>query len=177
MKKWWIVALIIGLGLSCNKDNEPLISDLGYDYQPLDIGYWLEYQVDSVFFNDFNDPPTRDTFQYFLREYLESEFLDLNGETNIRVEQSIREQQGAPWTISHIASFKLTPINLQKVEHDLRYVKFAFPPSVGKNWEGHIYINVIDYDMGFFNFLPENLFTIIAIAPSPVTLQAVPKLS
>lgn len=144
MKKWWIIASAFVMVLSCSKDDEPTTIDLGYEYQPLEIGYWLEYQVDSVFFNDFNNPPTRDTFQFFLREYFESTFLDLNLDTNIRVEQSVRNQAGMPWTIRHIASYKRTPINLQKVEHDLRYVKFAFPPSVGKNWQGHIYINVID---------------------------------
>lgn len=144
MNKWWIIALGIILGFSCNKDDEPTTIDLGYEYQPLEIGYWLEYQVDSIFFNDFNDPPTRDTFQFQLREYFESTFLDLNGDTNIRVEQSIRIDQGTSWAIRHIASYKRTSINLQKVEYDLRYVKFAFPPSVGKNWQGHIFINVID---------------------------------
>lgn len=144
MNKWWIIALGIILGFSCNKDDEPTTIDLGYEYQPLEIGYWLEYQVDSIFFNDFNDPPTRDTFQFQLREYFQSTFLDLNGDTNIRVEQSIRIDQGTSWAIRHIASYKRTSINLQKVEYDLRYVKFAFPPSVGKNWQGHIFINVID---------------------------------
>lgn len=144
MNKWWIIASVILLVLSCSKDDEPATVDLGYDYQPLEIGYWLEYQVDSIFFNDFNDPPTRDTFAFELREYFESTFLDLNGDTNIRVEQSVRSEQGTSWVIRHIASYKRTSINLQKVEYDLRYVKFAFPPSQGKNWEGHIFINVID---------------------------------
>lgn len=156
MKKWWIVALVIFLGLSCNKDDDPKIIDLGYDYQPLEIGYWLEYQVDSIFFNDFNDPPTRDTFKFQLREYFESTFLDLNGDTNIRVEQSIRNEEGIPWAIRHIASYKRTSINLQKVEYDLRYVKFAFPPIEGKNWQGHIFINVIDQPV--LEFLDRNRY-------------------
>lgn len=123
---------------SCKKD-EPGEINLGYDYQPLEVGHWVEYQVDSIFFDDFNE--RIDTFTFFRRELLESEFADLNGEPNFRVEQSVKSNIDDAWQIIHVASFKRTAINLQKVENDLRFVKFAFPPMVGKSWQGHIFIN------------------------------------
>jgi hypothetical protein len=127
---------------SCKKDIDPIDVDLGYEYQPLEVGYWVEYDVDSIFFDDFTG--TVDTYFYQRREFFESEFLDLNGETNVRVEQSIRNSPQDAWAISYIGSFKQTTINLQKVEYDLRFIKFAFPPVVGKQWQGHIYINTTD---------------------------------
>jgi hypothetical protein len=135
-----VIFFFLLLVYACKKDESLTELDFGYDYQPLEVGYWLEYEVDSIFFDDFN--ARIDTFHFYRREFFESEFLDLNQETNLRVEQYLKMNAEDAWEIAHVGSYKKTVINLQKMEFDLRYIKLVFPPALGKQWQGHLYINV-----------------------------------
>jgi hypothetical protein len=142
VNRYITISIFVLLTLFSCKKGEVADIDLGYDYQPLEVGFWVEYEVDSFFFNDFTS--TVDTYHYFRREYIESEFEDLNGDINYRLEQSIKLEENAPWVISYIGSYRQTAINLQKVEYDLRFIKLAFPPKLGKSWQGHSFINAIN---------------------------------
>lgn len=123
------------------KKTESNIVDLGKDYFPVEIGFWQEYQVDSITFSDFTNPVSVDTFSYQIKEMIESSFLDLNLEENFRIEQ-FKKTDSTSYGIENIFSLKPTVTNMQKVEHDLRFVKMVFPVVENKSWNGNIYVNV-----------------------------------
>ena len=124
---------------------------LGKDFYPLEISYWQEYKVDSIVFNDFTTPVSVDTFSFILKEEIESTYTDLNGDLNYRIVQS-KKNDSTNYTINHIVSVKPTETNLQKVEHDLRFIKLVFPPKKDKTWNGNIYIDAIDEaSLEFYN--------------------------
>lgn len=149
MRYLFLISLLIFLS-NCKKDTVKTV-DLGKDYIPLEIGFWQEYKVDSITFSDFTDPVSIDTASYFLREIIESSYLDLDNDTNYRVEQTKR-YENTSWVINNIFSQKATSMNFQKVENDLRFVKFVFPPEENKAWNGNIYLDVIDEpSLDFYN--------------------------
>lgn len=125
------------------KKTEPNTVDLGKDYFPAEIGFWQEYQVDSITFSDFTNPVSVDTASYQIKEMIESSFLDLNLEENFRIEQ-FKKNSSTGYSIENIFSLKPTVTNMQKVENDLRYVKMVFPVTENKNWKGNLYIDVTD---------------------------------
>ena len=126
--------------------------DLGLDYYPIAIDYWLEYDVDSISFSDFTDPITIDTATYKIREIIESSYQDLNNEENFRVESYKRIADSMNWIIEDVFSLKQSSINTQKVENDLRFIKLVFPIKKSKTWNGNIYLDVIDEpSLGFYN--------------------------
>jgi len=140
--RYFLVCLIIICFFSCKKKDANSV-DLLKEYYPLEIGFWQEYQVDSISFNDFTTPITIDTNSYFIKEIVESAFLDLNNEENLRIEKFTRNDSTS-WSIDQIFSAKVSDVNLQKVENDLRFIKLVFPPKENKTWNGNIYIDAID---------------------------------
>lgn len=149
MRYLFTISLLVFL-LNCKKEVVGTI-DLEKDYFPLEINFWQEYKVDSITFSDFTNPVTIDTSSYFLKELIESDYLDLSNNTNYRVEQ-YKRYENSSWFINNIFSQKATNINFQKVENDLRFIKLVFPPELNKTWNGHIYIDVIDEpSLDFYN--------------------------
>lgn len=149
MRYLFLISLLVFL-LNCKKDTVKAV-DLGKDYFPLEIDFWQEYRVDSITFSDFTDPVSIDTASYYLKEIIESDYLDLSDETNFRLEQ-YKRYENTPWFIHNVFSQKATNMNFQKVEHDLRFIKFAFSPELDRTWNGNIYIDVIDEPvLDFYN--------------------------
>lgn len=123
------------------KKTDNIAIDLGYNYYPTEIGFWQEYQVDSVFYSDFTNPISVDTFSFQIKEVIESSFLDLNANENLRIEQ-YKKDATSSYQIRHIFSLKASAVNIQKVENDLRYIKMVFPIKENKSWNGNIYLDV-----------------------------------
>lgn len=145
-----LLVLIVLFFAQCKK-TEPGEISLGKAYYPIAIDYWQEYKVDSIVFSDFTNPVSIDTYSYEIREVIESSFQDLNAEENFRIEQ-FKRNPDETWVIDNIFSLKETVFNIQKVEHDLRFIKLVFPVSLGKTWNGHIYLNVDEQPLlNFYN--------------------------
>ena len=50
-----IILLIAIFSFSCEKDSEDNVTpDLGYAYAGLEVGQYVIYDVDSIFYDDFN---------------------------------------------------------------------------------------------------------------------------
>jgi len=144
-----LISLIIVLS-NCKKETISTI-DLGLDYYPTEIGFWQTYKVDSISFSDFTDPISIDTSSYFIKEIIESSYLDFDLDTNYRVEQ-FKSYNDSSWFINHIVSLKKTSVNLQRVENDLRFIKLTFPPKDDQTWGGNKYLDIIDeQSLDFFN--------------------------
>ncbi|MDB4104209.1 hypothetical protein N9545_01625 [Salibacteraceae bacterium] len=47
---------------ACKRNNQIQEVDFGYDYLPLYQGAWIEYDVDSIVYDDFN--ASVDTFSF-----------------------------------------------------------------------------------------------------------------
>lgn len=117
-------------------------SDFGYAYQPATLGHWVEYEVDSITYSDITTPATIDTIHFYIREELDTFFVDASGAENIRVERFKKYNLSDVWTLDEVGSFKLNSDNFQRYFNDLRFINLSFPVRENREWQGNIFLDV-----------------------------------
>ena len=127
--------------MSCS-DNEPaFFPDFKYEYYPLDSGFTVEYQVDSIRYSFLNPGVQIDTISYFIREVIGDTFTDDIGQVNHRIWRLRKDSTSGPWYVDRAWSALLTTTNIEKNEDGLRYIKFIFPIKMNSSWNGNLYID------------------------------------
>jgi hypothetical protein len=132
---------------SCKKDDDTTV-DLKYDYFPSDSGRYVVYDVDSVTFDGFYDPPVVDTVSFQIKEVVESIFNDNEGRPTMRIERYRRDSTAGNWTILNVWTATRTATVAERVEDNLRFIKLIFPPKADATWRGNAYLQItepIDY--------------------------------
>lgn len=113
---------------------------LGYEYFPNEANTWVEYKVDSI---RYDDQFGHDTFNFELREIIESKFIDNEGRDAQRIERYKRGDSTANWQIRDVWYANLTNTTAEKVEENVRFVKLNFPLKLDRPWDGNIF-NTMD---------------------------------
>lgn len=142
---WLNISLLLSVVLfwSCDKDPElASASDLGYDYTPLTVGSWWEYEVDSIDHNAFTQ--TVDTFHFYLREELESAFVSADVDSAYRIERYVRQSLTDAWRLQSVWQCGLTHTRFERVEQNVRYVRLAFPVGWNMEWDGNAFNTASD---------------------------------
>jgi len=123
---------------TCKKEDiAPM--DMGYEYFPSNPGHWVVYDIDSTFYDDFND--TIINYHYQIKELVESVFLDNQSRPTQRIER-YKCIDSMNWYLSEVWSSNITSSTAEKVEENVRYVKLIFPIVSGKNWNGNAFNNL-----------------------------------
>lgn len=120
---------------SCKKDKPASSPDLGYAYFPLRIGSWIIYDVDSVVHDDFKD--TVFTYNYQVKELIESKYTDNAGKEIYRVERYKRNTPQDTWVISDVWASHINASRAEKFEENTWYVKLIFPVKENAKWNGN----------------------------------------
>lgn len=147
-KQLWIIALllsvgIIGLVVSCSEETETLNLDYGYDYFPIETGFWVTYQVDSVIYSSFAEGGV-DTSSIELREDIVESFMDNEGRPAVTLERRIRprnSQQAWENIIPTVWYMVRTEDRAERIEGNLRFMNLTFPVLESRKWAGNTYIN------------------------------------
>lgn len=143
MKKIFFIILTIVSSLfinSCKQENDDFTLNYQYEYFPLDTGsYWI-YQVDSVKFRE----GLPDSSRTYVREYIESFYLDNIGRKTARIVRSVSFTQNYNWQIRDIWFANKTQTTAEKIEENLRYIKLVFPPQIDQTWKGNQYIQPVE---------------------------------
>jgi hypothetical protein len=145
MMRYRYVALtaIILLIAGCKKDGEDFVPDFGYEYYPDQLGSYIIYDVDSTTWDDFFRPPLVTNRKYQIKERVESYFIDNQGREAVRIERFERDSSGAPWELKRAYYFVKNRSNVERVEENLRFVKFVFPPRFDTRWPGNKFIEPV----------------------------------
>ena len=144
------VYILLGVVLflfSCKKDNEVTPSTRGYSYAALEVGNYIIYDVDSVFYDDFDQSVTPYYFQ--IKEVVDSKYTDAEGEEAFKIIRYKKDTAlSQNWELQVVWNAKINSTTYQKVEHNKRYVKLIFPVKSGKSWNGNSLNNegVWDYE-------------------------------
>jgi len=123
---------------SCADDSQEISeTNLGYAYFPTEIGRYVDYKVDSIWHDqpEFNIDGIHDTSSYYLREVIESEFVDAQGENSLRIERYKKDTEEDDWALVDIWFAKRRSSNAEKIEENVRYVKLAFPLNMNATWD------------------------------------------
>jgi len=144
----FILFVFFTIQISCKKDVS--ISPVAVNhknYFPLEKGrYWI-YKVDSFFYNDFTS--SIDTFSFELKEYLESEIKDDNGNVSYRLERYYRNSSAENWLLKRVWQSAIINNSAVKTEENIRYVKLLFPIKQNLKWNGNAYNSLGAFDFEY----------------------------
>ncbi len=134
MKCVAIITITIFLLSSCLKstNHEP---EFYYEYFPVELGSWLEYEVVDVIHTSFGS----DTLNYFLKEIKASEFIDNEGEVSQRIERFWKFDVADEYVVKDVWYSKTTKTTAENVEENNRYTKLIFPVKFGAYWDGNAF--------------------------------------
>lgn len=141
MRKCFIYSLLllIGVASSCKRTVVPPEDmSLGRDYFPAHTGHWIEYAVDSIIYDDFNE--TTDTFRMEFQDRMTDTFLDAENRPSILVERMVRQDSTYAWTELMTYSITHTTAWAEVLEQNLRYIKMVFPVKYNTRWYGNLFI-------------------------------------
>lgn len=138
----FIIVLFISIIIfyACKKETGDPV-DMGHKYFPVNTGHWVVYDVDSISYNDFTGEI--DSFNYQIKEIVESVFTDNSGRESQRLERYIRHSDTDEWSLKNVWYETRTMSGAERVEENLRLVKLIFPPEESQEWNGNIY-NTLD---------------------------------
>lgn len=142
MRKSIYILFLLSLIIACKKESFQAEGDFGYAYQPKNLNYWTVYKVDSLYFNDITMPITIDTVQYYIKEVLDTVFIDASGNENIRVELFKKKYLDDIWQIYQVGSINFSTTAYERYFNDIRLVNLTFPVKLDKEWQGNAYVNV-----------------------------------
>ncbi len=126
---------------SCDEDDASTTEtpDVGLDYKPLVEGAWLEYRLDSVIYDDFDNSVT--TRSYDLRLEYADEFTDGTAGKIRRVKRFIKPANSTEeYSLETIWFEKIENNRLETYEDNLHFIKLAFAPYEGRTWQGNAFI-------------------------------------
>lgn len=147
-----VFGVVLLLCLSSCKDDSvsPSIENSYAGYFPLDSGFWIEYQADSIVHLDIDDPFNLDTaidnYSFQIREEIDSGFVDAEGDWAYRISRFKRLNDSLPWDFLNLWTAKMTNTSAQRVEDNIRFVKLSFPINERKTWNGNAYNYFIEED-------------------------------
>jgi len=151
MTKSCLILFSVSLLLfSCSKEEEPTVPDTTSEYAGLAVGKYVVYDVDSIGFDDFDG--SIDTSIYQIKETVDSEFTDLEGDQAFKIIRYRRDADTLAWTIIDVWSSKITGTNFQKTEENLKYIKLIFPARENKTWNGNVANNLLSQDYQYTAF-------------------------
>jgi hypothetical protein len=134
------------LASACHKDEPPgIFTD--HLYFPLNQNTSWTFEIDSIFYNDFTS--TIDSFQYQIRETIESTIDSTVSTKTVRVEQTRRNSPNAVWGVESAFSLSLSRERAERFENNIRTVKLVFPVREGLKWNGNAFnpMDPLDFRM------------------------------
>jgi hypothetical protein len=154
---------------SCKKDSEVVPATRGYSYAGLTVGKYVIYDVDSIFYDDFDNSTNQYYFQ--IKELIQSKYIDAEGEEAYRIERYKKDTAVSPnFELQVVWNSKITPSTYQKVEDNERFVKLIFPVKQGKTWNGNSLNNREVWEYEYLSVhLPEQIGGIALDSVATVT--------
>ncbi len=129
-----IFSLISLAAFSCKKQETMPAPSSGRDYFPTELGSWISYKVDSITWNDFYTPVKVDTFSFFIKMKIDSQFVDDQGRTSF-VWRKYYKTDSTSWELIKNYTITKTPVRVESYEENVRFIKMAFPVNATTTWD------------------------------------------
>lgn len=121
---------------SCGSDESDNIPVLGFEYFPLQKGFYQIYDVEETVYSEVS-LPEKEIFQ-LLTEVADS-FPNEKGTTTYVIRRSTRVNENAPWALLDTWSARMEEDELVINEGNIPFVKLAIPLKSGRTWDGNKY--------------------------------------
>lgn len=142
--RYLVIIVLMSVLYSCKKSEDVSIPYY-YEYFPLEINAWIDYDVNAIVHTSVGS----DTSNYFLHEVVTEEFLDDQGRVSYRIERFWKFAESDPWVIKDVWYANRTTTTAEKVEENIRYNKLVFPITSDKVWNGNAFNNLDDWDYSY----------------------------
>jgi len=121
---------------SCTDIKEDFtISNVGWDYFPLNQNmYWI-YKVDSITYA--LEGTSIDTTSSYIREEIVEVFVDNVQDTIYRIERYYSDSLNGNWRVTDEWSARINSIQAIRTEENLKFIKLTFPFNENKRWNGN----------------------------------------
>ena len=133
------------LFIGCKKSNNESVNYY-YNYFPLELDAWIEYDVLDIMHNESG---SSDTSVYQLKEITTEEFIDNEGRLTYRIERYRRDDVNANWSIKDVWYSNKTKTTAEKVEENVRFTKLIFPINTSKYWNGNAFNNLEEWEYSY----------------------------
>lgn len=130
------IFIILALPACGDKELQPEKTLLGYDYYPLDLGNFIEYEVKQTSYFP-NNPTVVEQFQ--AREVIIETYTNAEGKISHKIQRYKRPNSNVNWNLDSTWSTQLDNFQALRMENNKTFIKLAFPLSVGKKWNGNAY--------------------------------------
>jgi hypothetical protein len=148
MKKLILPTLFFCFGIlffnSCKDEStyEDYQVNQGYEYFPLEVGKYRDYQVDST---TYDIGPSGDVLIHnsttYVREQVIDTITDNLDRLGYKIERSERSSLSDQWVVKDIWMMLRTETQAESLEENLRFVKMVFPLKEGLVWDGNRFID------------------------------------
>lgn len=128
------------LGCTSEKVSPDEEIHLGMDYFPLEVGRYIEYNVDQTLYDIFG----KTTSQFQIKTVISDSF-ELNGYTTFVFNQYIRNSENEQWQVDEVWLANILDNILVVQRKNINYSKLKFPIEEGRSWDGNAY-NTIEKD-------------------------------
>ncbi|TAD95457.1 MAG: hypothetical protein EAZ97_15455 [Bacteroidetes bacterium] len=141
MKKKLIYFLFLASFLpSCeSKSLDPVDKLLGYDYFPVEVGYFISYNVKESIYK-VNQPVEQKSYQ--LKEVFSEKFADQSGAQIYKIVRYQRENGRKNWQIVSELTASKSRLNAVRNEFNFSFIKLVFPLEKDKTWNGNVLNNL-----------------------------------
>lgn len=109
--------------------------DFGYDYFPLEIGKFIEYEVDSIIYDPLQGGIAVDSSRTYVREEISDSFEDAVGNEIFTIERSERSDSTQAWYLTDVWSAFNTETESIRREENLEFIKMIFPVRDRRDWD------------------------------------------
>lgn len=113
-------------------------------YYPLSLGKYVEYEVDSILWDDFQC--VKSLHHYQTRYTVGDTFRDGENRLTYRIDILIRKRDTLSWNAHRVIFATPTDTRLELVEGNLRYIKLVYPIRDSITWKGNSLIPALDQD-------------------------------
>ncbi len=108
----------------------------GTEFFPLEVGYFVEYDVNEEEINLGRPAIAR---QYQLKELIAEQYTDPTGKTVYRMARFRRNLEGQRWQPDSTITLRLQVDHAIRNENGRDFVKMLFPPVERLSWNGNLY--------------------------------------
>lgn len=149
MQSWYKLLVLTILFTSCGDSFREVEEDLGYDFFPLEVGAYWQYDVMQVEF-DASGP---DTSYFELRNTIVERNQDSNQDFFILMEET-RGSESDPWSPANTWTMRRDAFTGVVVEENIPFIKMTFPVIEGGVWDGNAY-NTLGFSEYEYREAPE----------------------
>ncbi len=134
----FLAASILSLN-ACKKSSEAFKTASIDDYNPLVVGKYITYNLDSLVYVNFGSGTT-EIHSYQVKYEVDAQITDILGRPAYRIIRYKRNTATDPWAPDNTFMAVNTTNSLEFTENNQRFIKLTLPIANNHSWKGNSYI-------------------------------------